>query len=166
MTKIKFEFKPFPTPSDIPRPVIRATFFNGNLTTNQIAIIDSGADFCFVPISYGKIDLKINFDKIAPRVTRDRWKNIDKGGKEYEEFIQELYNSKLVIPDEFGCACGRNNIKGFFAPVHLKIENIKLFVMVFFCKNESHTLIGRIGIFDRFKYVIFDKKNFKGYFEI
>ncbi|MDO8634594.1 MAG: hypothetical protein Q7K34_04855 [archaeon] len=167
--KIEFAFKSF-IPKQVPIPLSWVKFKNGNRQVNLLCVVDSGADFCTVPMPIGIMELGIDFNKNrAPYELVQEWHNLDKSDKaKLEEFINKIIEKKLIIPMEIGCACGKGTTSYLFA-VEIEIGEFKKTVLVNWIDSTNvsglSALLGRVGVFDQMDAVVFNTKEGKGFFE-
>ncbi len=169
MTIISFNFKAF-QPSMMPQPVIRAIFEFDGQCFDSVCLIDSGADFCTLPKFFLESNLNIVLEeRIAPAEIKKEWQDLDKSNKEeYDKFVAKLIKKSLAIPATYGCSCGRLPApSGYFFPVKIKLGSFSNNIMVLWTDNKDiQGLLGRKGIFDEVKQVVFNKKEMRGFFEI
>lgn len=162
--KIDFYFKSH-RPKHVPIPIANAKFKHQNNESLIPCLIDSGADFCTVPIEIGKFMLNIDFEnKLAPYEIRREWQDIDKSdSKKFNGLVEKIIENQYAIPNSIECACGKGS-SGYYCPVQIEIGVFKKQVLVFWINSNVIPLIGRIGVFDQMKKVVFDTKKQKGQF--
>lgn len=165
MNPVEFSFKSYPKPIDMPRPVIKATFtFNGK-KDDLVCIIDSGADFTVIPKWMGEIMFGIDFKKsLASEEIIREYVSLEK--KDILMFIDKmLKNNPKAIPSPTECACGKVT-NGFLFPIFIKLgDNQEIPIMVQWTEaKDISPLLGRIGIFNHFSSVTFNKKQSNGQF--
>ncbi|MBU2099866.1 hypothetical protein KKG83_05425 [Candidatus Micrarchaeota archaeon] len=152
----EIDFKQF-QPKGFPLPLIMPTFSSGKKQITLPSIVDSGADFCTISMSIGKDALGIDFTRIAPYEVRKEWENLDKGKtKQVNEMIDKIIKEKHVIPTFYECACGKLT-KAFYYPVTIAFGRFKKEILVLWTPAEMQSLLGRTGIFDAVKELVFKK---------
>lgn len=166
MNRIEFEFKPI-IPNSLAAPVILTIpHYKEKRGRNLLCIVDSGADITTIPMYIG-IEMGINFSNTSIEMYEPWLEILEKinGGIDYDysSFLKTLYDKNLCIPVTFNCACGKTTSSLLF-PIEIEMGNQKFFTMVNWAKNDGPALLGRFGIFDKFKEVVFNKRERKGHF--
>src|SRR3989344_9365524 len=141
MRKIPFELKPYPTLRDSPKPVLPVTFKNlrdENKIFQSICLIDSGADYCTLPLGAG-YTLDLDFDKLGAR------KNFIQCACENRNFFGYLYKLLVVVLDA-------------------RREPLEMPLTVNFVNSETIPVVGR-NFMDRFGKISYINKEQKGFFE-
>lgn len=164
LKNINFTFKS--SGNSIPRPYVNVKFKNEDREDSIACIVDSGADFSTLPMQFGAYMLGINFTgKIAPAEIKLEWQKLDQSdNKKLSKFIEKITEKKFSVPIDIGYACGKG-ASGFLYPIEVEINSFKQIVPIFWINADVIPLIGRVGIFDQAKEVVFNAKENKGYFK-
>ncbi len=161
MIPVSFNFKRYKA-ENVPQPIIDVTFTHKDKKVDFACVIDSGADYTLLPMSFG-IMLGIDFEQIASKPLIRDFMYSDRADPTniMDRIIEIGYG---VIPTSSVCACGKTT-NCFLYPVFVKLGDNDLFpIMVIWTPNNVPPLLGRIGVFDKFSSVVFNKRNSDGSF--
>ena len=153
--EIEIPFKSF-KPKSFPVPVVTPVFSVDGQRIQIPCIIDSGADFCTIPISIGR-GLGIDFTKIAPNEIRKKWADLDGGNLEQTAIlIKEIIERRLVVPTTYGCACGQIT-EAYYYPATIEINDFKKEILILWTPRDISPLFGRTYLFDSIQEITFKK---------
>lgn len=160
--EILFGFKS--SDNSAPRPYLQAKFKYKDRYDLFYCLIDSGADFCTIPIAFAQ-SLGIDFTKkLASHEIKEEFGHFDfSDTKKYDSFVHKLIEDDVTIPGKIGCACGQGGT-GFYHPVQIEIGEFKKEIIVFWINADVVPLIGRQGVLDNMDEVVFKHKEGKGFF--
>lgn len=138
-------------------PILIVKLIHEKNIINPICVVDSGADFCTLPMESGK-SLGIDFKKTAPKEILKKWLYLDKKDqKRVNELVEDAIKNKYAIPTSYECACGEIT-KAYYYPVTIEIEKrFKEDILVLWTPANSMSLLGRIGILDKIEELAFKK---------
>lgn len=111
--------------------------------------------------------LGISFnERIAPKEIIEEWQNLNQSDRnKLNDFIKKISEKRFAIPVNIGCACGKGT-NGFLYSAEVEIGNHKKNIPIFWIYAEINPLLGRTGVFDKAKEVVFNAKSNKGHFTL
>lgn len=140
MIRVPFELKPFPKPTDIPKPVLQITIINPNndMLCPLIGLVDTGADYTTLPIDF-QYTLGLDLKKVHAK--------------------QNLIS----------CACENKKLFSYSYKLEVSFTDInkkehKKPLWIHFIKSNTPVLIGR-NFMDLFNKIYYDNKKKIGFFE-